>query len=71
MGARNLLANNSKSAFVSAGIGMGANAGVQYYFNKDVDVVDVVSAGALGKITAGKSYANDSEFKYGWFILYG
>ena len=57
LGARNLLANNSKSAFVSAGIGMGANAGVQYYFNKDVDVVDVVSAGALGKITAGKSYA--------------
>ena len=57
LGARNLLANNSRSAFVSAGIGMGANAGVQYYFNKDVDVVDVVSAGALGKITAGKSYA--------------
>ena len=57
LGARNLLANNSKSAFVSAGIGMGANAGVQYYFNKDVDVIDVVSAGALGKITAGKSYA--------------
>ena len=54
LGARNLLANNSKSAFVSAGIGMGANAGVQYYFNKDVDVV---SAGALGKMTAGKSYA--------------
>ena len=57
LGARNLLANNSRSAFVSAGIGMGVNAGVQYYFNKDVDVVDVVSAGALGKITAGKSYA--------------
>ena len=57
LGARNLLANNSKSAFVSAGIGMGANAGVQYYFNKDIDVVDVVSAGALGKMTAGKSYA--------------
>ena len=57
LGARNLLANNSNSAFVSAGIGMGANAGVQYYFNKDIDVVDVVSAGALGKMTAGKSYA--------------
>ncbi|WP_239689763.1 hemagglutinin repeat-containing protein, partial [Rodentibacter caecimuris] len=56
VGARNLLTNNSKSAFVSAGIGMGANAGVQYYFNKDVDIVDVLSSGALGKMTAGKNY---------------
>ncbi|MFZ7107933.1 VENN motif pre-toxin domain-containing protein [Avibacterium avium] len=57
-GMRNLLTNNSKVAFSSGAISMGANAAIQYSFNKDIDINDVITAGLLGKATAGRSYIN-------------
>ena len=56
-GTRDLLINTTKESFISAGLSMGVNAGMQYTLNdKDINLTDLVAAGLVGKITSGKGY---------------
>ncbi len=45
-----------KEQLIAAGISSGANAGIQYGVHKEVKLSDVIGAGVVGMMTAGKGY---------------
>ncbi|MDU8925660.1 VENN motif pre-toxin domain-containing protein, partial [Pasteurellaceae bacterium LIM206] len=56
-GAKNLITNTGKETVMAAGISSVVNTGFQYTFNDGpINWSDVVSAGLVGKMTAGRSY---------------
>ncbi|WP_249226392.1 VENN motif pre-toxin domain-containing protein, partial [Entomohabitans teleogrylli] len=49
-------ANNTKSQLIAVGVSAAANAGIQYGVTGEVKLSDVIGAGVIGAITAGKGY---------------
>ncbi|GAB1440071.1 hypothetical protein MASR2M36_28530 [Providencia sp.] len=59
MGSKNILTNSvtkGKEQLIAVGVSGVANAGIQYGFNGEVKLSDVIGAGVIGSITAGKGY---------------
>lgn len=48
--------NNTKEQLIAVGAGVAANVGIQYGTTGEVKLSDVIGAGVIGAITAGKGY---------------
>lgn len=48
--------NNTKEQLIAVGAGVAASAGIQYGTTGEVKLSDVIGAGVIGAITAGKGY---------------
>ena len=71
VGGRNLITNNSKEALLATGVTTGVNAGIQYSLSGDIKTSDLISAGILGKMTAGKSYNTTVNLNTGGAYYFG
>jgi filamentous hemagglutinin len=57
MGAKSFITGaNGKEKLIAAGITSGASAAIQYGVDKKIDLANLIGAGFIGSITAGKSY---------------
>ncbi|ENU1227273.1 hemagglutinin repeat-containing protein [Providencia rettgeri] len=59
LGTKNILTNSvtkGKEQLIAVGVSGVANAGIQYGFTGEVKLSDVIGAGVIGSITAGKGY---------------
>lgn len=59
LGTKNILTNSvtkRKEQLIAVGVSGVANAGIQYGFTGEVKLSDVIGAGVIGSITAGKGY---------------
>ncbi|NBI41654.1 hypothetical protein GVX86_09375 [[Haemophilus] felis] len=61
-GARNLIQNNTKSNLLSSGIAVATNAGFQYSNSGKVEFRDLVSAGLVSHISAGKNFSSTANW---------
>ena len=71
VGGRNLITNNSKEALLATGVTTGVNAGIQYSLSGDIKTSDLISAGILGKMTAGKNYNTTVNLNTGGAYYFG
>ena len=67
VGGRNLITNNSKEALLATGV----TTGVQYSLSGDIKTSDLISAGILGKMTAGKNYNTTVNLNTGGAYYFG
>ncbi|WGL99510.1 hypothetical protein QE177_06460 [Arsenophonus sp. aPb] len=59
MGAKAIVTNSvtrGKEQLIAVGVSSAANAGIQYGITGEVKLSDVIGAGVIGSITAGKGY---------------
>ena len=71
VGGRNLITNNSKEALLATGVTTGVNAAIQYSLSGDIKTSDLISAGILGKMTAGKNYNTTVNLNTGGAYYFG
>ena len=71
VGSRNLIMNNSPKALLATGVGAGMNAVIQYSLDGDIKTSDLIAAGILGKMTAGKTYNTTVNLNTGGAYYFG
>ena len=71
VGSRNLIMNNSPKALLATGVGAGMNAVIQYSLDGDIKTSDLIAAGILGKMIAGKTYNTTVNLNTGGAYYFG